>query len=386
MKPRLIFTVTNDLNYDQRMMRICGTMTNAGYDVLLIGRQRSNSQALQVQNFEQKRLHCFFDRGKLFYIEYNLRLLILLSWMRFDLVCAIDLDTLLPAFIVARLRRKILVYDAHEYFSQVPELVNRPRTQRIWQCLEQWIIPQLSHCYTVGEGLAKVFKKKFGTPFQVVRNVPWAIQESSTNSTNEQPTTNPKILLYQGVLNDGRGLEQMIRTMTKIEGASLWLAGEGDLSATLRQLVHELKLEDKVRFLGYLRPTALKAITAKAYIGLNLLENKGLNYYYSLANKTFDYIQQEIPALHMRFPEYQSINAAYEIGVLVDDLKEVTLHSAVRRLLEDETYYQQLKANCRRAKKVYTWERESEKLTAFYAQICPLPTKEKQANSNDSAH
>ena len=76
----------------------------------------------------------------------------------------------------------------------------------------------------------------------------------------------------------------------------LWLVGEGDLSVKLRELVKSYKLDQKVKFKGYLKPTELPEITAKATIGLNLLENTSLNYYYSLANKAFDYIQAEIPA------------------------------------------------------------------------------------------
>ena len=164
----------------------------------------------------------------------------------------------------------------------------------------------------------------------------------------------------------------MIWVMPDIEGAELWLAGEGDLSNELRQLVRQLKLEEKVRFLGYLRPTELKEITAQSYIGLNLLENKGLNYFYSLANKTFDYIQQEIPGIHMAFPEYQNINQQFEIGILIEDLQKQNLLPALRRLLEDEAFYQQIKTNCAEAKLHFTWEKEAVKLQAFYQKIIPI--------------
>ncbi|RMG81268.1 MAG: glycosyltransferase, partial [Bacteroidetes bacterium] len=124
---RLLFTVTNDLTYDQRMIRICTTLSRAGYDVCLIGRRRRHSEPLRPGQypFRQKRLFCFFEKGKLFYLEYNFRLFCLLLISRFDLVCSIDLDTILPGFLVAGLRRKIQVYDAHEYFTELPEVVHR---------------------------------------------------------------------------------------------------------------------------------------------------------------------------------------------------------------------------------------------------------------------
>ncbi|MEM9824617.1 MAG: glycosyltransferase, partial [Bacteroidota bacterium] len=102
-----------------------------------------------------------------------------------------------------------------------------------------------------------------------------------------------------------------------------------------------------------------------------LLENKGLNYYYSLANKTFDYIQQEIPAIHMAFPEYQSINQEFEVALLIENLEEEHLFGAIQQLLEDESLYHTLKTNCRLAKQQYTWEREALKLKTFYQKLCP---------------
>jgi Glycosyltransferase len=354
------------------MQRICGSLAEFGYEVVLVGRLRSFSKDLVEQNFQQRRLKCFFDKGKLFYLEYNLRLFFLLLFSRFDVICAIDMDTLLPAYLVSILRRKKIVYDAHEYFSQTPEVVRRPRVRKVWEFLERTIIPKLAYCYTVGEGLAGIFSEKYQTPFAVIRNVPFALPKATNVQKKTIASDQTKVILYQGVLNEGRGLAEMIQVMPDLVGAELWLAGEGDLSDELRKLVQQLELDNKVRFLGYLRPSELKQITAQSYIGLNLLENKGLNYFYSLANKTFDYIQQEIPAIHMAFPEYHNINEHFEIGILIDDLQKQNLLPAVRRLLEEDVFYQQLKANCALAKLHFTWEKEAQKLKAFYQKIVPI--------------
>ena len=103
---KIFFTVTNDLTYDQRMIRICSSLANAGYQVCLVGRQRPHSKALRQQPFEQKRLKCFFERGKFFYLEYNIRLFFFLMFQRFDAICSIDLDTILPGFYVSKIKRK----------------------------------------------------------------------------------------------------------------------------------------------------------------------------------------------------------------------------------------------------------------------------------------
>ena len=68
---RIVFAVTNDLNNDRRMHRICGSLQNAGYHVVLVGRKLKTSKQIAPKSFGQLRLNCLFNKGKLFYLEYN---------------------------------------------------------------------------------------------------------------------------------------------------------------------------------------------------------------------------------------------------------------------------------------------------------------------------
>jgi len=366
--PKIIFTVTNDLSYDQRMIRICSTLANNGYEVLLVGRTKPNAIPLKTQPFQQHRFNLWFNQGKLFYLAYNIRLFFFLLFNRFDIMGSIDLDTLLPCYFAAKIKGKPIVFDAHEYFTEVPEVVNRPLTKAIWTFLGNWLIPKVDAAYTVSASLQDLFTKKYGIPFGLVRNISDR-KNMPLVDKNALPIPTKPVLLYQGVLNEGRGLEALIHAMQAIEDAELWLAGEGDLSVSLRQLTTKLKLENRVIFLGYLVPEQLKKVTAQATIGLNLLENRGLSYYYSLANKTFDYIHAGLPAIHVAFPEYCIINEQLPIGVLVPDLKTTTLVAAIQELLTDQNLYQQLKDNCEVAKSVYNWEQEALQLIQVYKSI-----------------
>ncbi|MEM6967311.1 MAG: glycosyltransferase, partial [Bacteroidota bacterium] len=154
-----------------------------------------------------------------------------------------------------------------------------------------------------------------------------------------------------------------------IENAELWLAGEGDLSQFLREKTKHLQIEDRVKFLGYLLPEELQKITPQATIGINLLKNTSLNYYYSLANKTFDYVQAGIPAIHMNFPEYHQLMEEFEVGILVENLEKATLVNAVNELLQNKVLYRRLRENCQQAKKKWNWQNEAKKLISFYAKV-----------------
>jgi glycosyltransferase involved in cell wall biosynthesis len=362
---KIYFTVTNDLTYDQRMIRICTSLSNVGYDVWLIGRNRPNSEPLNKQVFQQKRLNCFFERGKFFYLEYNIRLFFFLLFNRFDAVCSIDLDTILAGYYSSFMKRKICIYDAHEYFTEVPEVVQRPKTKRIWEWVANHTIPKLKYAYTVCQSLQNVFQEQYNTPFEVILNVPFQQPKLS----KPLPFEAPFILLYQGVLNDGRGLEEMIVALQQLPKVEFWMAGEGDRSQELRSLVQELNLEKQVKFLGYVQPHELTEITKKAHLGVNLLQNKGLNYYYSLANKFFDYIQAQKPSLNMNFPEYATIIKEHPVGLLLEDLAPETIVSSIQKIIDHPEVYDNLQNNCLAAREIFVWEKEALKLEAFYEQV-----------------
>ena len=384
---RIIFTVTNDLSYDQRMQKICRSLSRAGYAVELVGRQRDFSIPLAPEPFKQTRLQCIFNKGKLFYIEYNIRLLIYLTFAQFDCACAIDLDTIAPVYIIVKLKGAKLVYDAHEYFTEVPEVVRRPKVQKVWQKVEKIFVPLFDATYTVSEGLAELFQQKYHKHFDVIMNVPVLVEAhpervSPTLSgllPNKDETLAANLplrgtegsrlfILYQGALNEGRGLEHLITAMQQID-CHLKLAGEGDLSEQLRQQVKDLQLENKITFLGYVPPKELRKITAEATIGINLVENKGLSYYYSLSNKFFDYTHASVPQVCTGFPEYEKLNKKYNVALLVTDCSTLQIIEALNRLLKDDNLYRELQKNCEVCTRELNWQREEIKLLAIYDRL-----------------
>lgn len=360
MKKKLIFLVTNDLSYDQRMNRICTALANHGYDVELVGRMRQNSIPLSNLEFKQTRLSLLFDKGKLFYIEINLRFFLYLLFQKFDAVCAIDLDTIACASLAASAKNKQLVYDAHEYFTEVPEVIGRPVVQKVWLWIEKTFVPRATLRYTVSQNLAALFEKKYLLQFHLIRNFP--ILKSSGNKAS---LTISKELIYQGALNEGRGLENLIEAMKSLD-AHLTIAGDGDLAEKLKSQVSKDGLEEKISFLGYVKPDELRELTSTAYIGLNLLENKGLSYYYSLANKFTDYIHAGLPQVCIAFPEYKTINEQYNVALLIETLSKEAIKTAIERLLNDHNLYAALQKNCEVCALDLNWQKEEKKLLELY--------------------
>ncbi len=362
MSKRIIFTVTNDLVYDQRMQRICSTLQLRDFSVELVGRNVENSRPVSKQVFDQTRLTCFFNKGFLFYAEFNIRLFFFLLLNKFDIVCGCDLDTLPAAVLAAKLKRKKVVYDAHEYFPESPELIGKPFKQSVWYFIEKLLVPKVDALYTVTNSIAHIFKKKYHVDCKLVRNLPIKNNSQISNLKSQ-------ILLYQGAVNIGRGLNEMLLAMLKIENAEFHIVGDGDETEHVKNSIKELKLENKVRLLGKKTPDELKQLTQQAYIGINLLENRGLSYYYSLGNKTFDYIQAGIPQVMIGFPEYIELNKKYNIGVIVEELTIDNICIAIKKLVSDKDMYQQLQQNCLAARESLCWENEEQNLISIYEKL-----------------
>jgi len=343
------------------MIRICTSLAQAGYEVTLVGRQKNDSIALILQPFRQHRLFCFFEKGKLFYIEYNLRLFFYLLFKKTHAICAIDLDTIFPVYLVSKWRNITRIYDAHELFCEMKEILTRPGIYKIWKWIEQRTVPHFNHGYTVNKLIADEFDKMYGRRYEVIRSI------ALYNELNQQ-LPREKFVLYQGAVNEGRSFETLLPAMQMVN-AQLIICGDGNFMEQARKIVRGLSLENKVIFKGMLTPENLRNITNRAYIGITLFEKEALSNYYSLANRFFDYIHSAVPQIAVNYPVYREINNLREIAVLLDDLDPITIASAINRLLDDEPYWQTLHNNCRLAALELNWQMEEKKLIAFYKNI-----------------
>jgi len=364
--PHIIFTVTNDLTYDRRMDRICSTLVANGFKVSLVGRKLKNSTTLRSTSYSGVRLKCWFNHGFLFYAEYNLRLFSWLLFKSYDVVCACDLDTALPVRWISKLRKKKSVLDAHEYFSEVPEITSRPRVKAVWEWIGKITIPGFQLRYTVGEKLAELMSERYAVPFHIIRNI------APIESLRFQPVDilqREKIIFYQGALNIGRGLELLLEAMKQLPDWKLWLAGEGDIFNQLKDYAIQNKLEDRLLFLGWVQPEDLAGLMAKAKIGINLRDKGSLNDYYSLPNKFFDALNAGLPSINMKYPEYERINNRYHCALLLDELAVDKIVESVHQIDLNPNLLVDLARGCILAAKDLTWEKEAEKLIHLYKSL-----------------
>jgi glycosyltransferase involved in cell wall biosynthesis len=356
---KITVSVTNDLATDQRVHKVCTALMQNGYDVKLLGRRLRTSPPLN-RPYRLYRMRLLFRRSFWFYVEYNIRLFFYLLADRTDIYLSNDTDTLPANFLASRIRRKPLVFDAHELFPEVPEVTGRKFVKAVWTKIEDWIFPRLKRTYTVSQSIADSYNQKYGMNMQVVRNIPLAGRQAGTSVPQVLPidAKGKKVLLYQGAVNVGRGIEQLIDTMPCLDEFVFYVVGDGDVLDEMKERVKRLGLNDRVFFTGRVPFEQLPAYTACADIGINLLENKGLSYYYSLPNRIFDYIRAEIPVLASDFPEIRRIVAHYDVGSLIDRYDPPFLAETIRKMAVQPKN----EAGFALANAELTWENESQVL------------------------
>jgi glycosyltransferase involved in cell wall biosynthesis len=357
----ICFTVTNDLVHDQRMIRICGSLAEAGYQVTLVGRQLKGSAQLAQTPYHQHRIRCAFHKGFLFYAEFNLRLFCWLLAQKTDIICAIDLDTILPCYFLSRVKKIPRVFDAHELFCEMKEVARRPLVKWVWTAIEKYCVPRFENGYTVSSMIAEHYHKAYGVSYSVVRNMPLDQQHHLLSNRG-------RFILYQGAVNEGRCFEQLIPAMKWVQ-MPLHIYGDGNFVEQVRKLIRTNGLEDRVFLKGKLLPVDLPPLTRTAFIGISLFDGSVMHNRYSLANRFFDFILAGVPQICSNFQAYRELNDQYGVALMVDEHSSVNIASSLNKLIENEFLHSKMVENCLVAARVLNWQKEVGSLLDCYKKL-----------------
>jgi glycosyltransferase involved in cell wall biosynthesis len=371
-KPRAIVSVTNDLYTDNRVNKICLFLVDQGYQVTLVGRLRSDSKTLHERPYRTKRFRLRWEKGPMFYAAYNFRLFWHLLTHRATLLVSNDLDTLLANYAASRFKPLTrLVYDSHEYFTEVPELQDRPKVKRTWEAIENWIFPKLQTVYTVNESIAELYREKYKKEIRVVRNVSpkWSALNSLSKSELDIPENKFLIILQGAGINIHRGAEEAVEAMKTVEDAVLLIVGDGDVIDSLKKYVNDYGLQNKVIFYGKRPYSEMMNFTQHADVGLTLDKPTNLNYRFSLPNKVFDYIHAGTPVICTDLVEVARIVRKHNVGSVINELTPESLADRINYFIQHQDDLAELKQNCQRAAEVENWEQETKVLEDIYPRV-----------------
>lgn len=367
----VIFAVTNCICHDQRIFRMAYTLEQLGCLVTVAGRHKGECCSSTQLPFQTIRFRMIVRKGFPFYAFFNIRLLFLLLVRSYDIVVSNDLDTLPACFLASRLRKKILVYDSHEYFTGVPELRDRKFARETWKFFEKRIFPFLKYVITVSDSISDLYFAEYGVRPLVVRNVPLKIGDISAFSRDETGISRSDFLLIlQGTgINEGRGGEELISAIGLVEKVSLIVAGSGDAVNRMKSIAAGMERGNRIKFVPPVSRQILLKYTLMADAGISLDKDTDINYRFSLPNKIFDYIAAGIPVISSDLPEVSRIIRGYDCGVIVSSVSPEKIAAAVSELAEDPELHARLRNNALKASDDLNWEKESEKVKIFYEKV-----------------
>lgn len=348
------------------MHRCLRTLSEAGYRCLLLGRERPGSKPLDpALPFAQERHRLRASSGKHFYWQLNRAHYRRLKSLRPRAILVVDLDTMWSGARAAARLGVPWVYDAHELFTDTPEVDHRPLIKRAWRWLAERYVARAAARYTVGEHIAREHATRYGCAFGVVRNYP----EARPSRGHAGERAGRFTVIYQGALNAGRGLEQLIEAVAQRDDFDVWIVGTGDLDGELRSRV-PLSARSRVTFWGERTPAELAAVTRRAHLGYALMEDRGLNYRLSLSNKSVDYVHAGLPSLQMDWPEYRRIHEAYGCYLLVQTLSVGSLLQAIESARAAHRY-EFMEVGCRAAAADLTWASQAPELLRIWRSVLP---------------
>ncbi|HAB89844.1 MAG TPA: hypothetical protein DCF84_04850 [Bacteroidetes bacterium] len=371
-KPTCCIAITNNYRYDQRVQKVARYLASLGYHITIIGR---NFPVLSLEDINSIHpdlhdsvsidlLSLKYSRGWRFYLEFNWKLWRLLRKQKYDVYLANDLDTILGVYHGSTHHAK-RIFDAHEWFEEVDELQTKPFVRWVWKTIANQYIPKFTHCYTVNQWLADTFSTAYSKDFTVVRNIPVSRNLKDALPQAIQEALPKDFILYQGVINSGRGLDNVISAWTK-DLPPLVIAGYGDEVDQLKTLAHQQGKSDQILWLGRITPSLLPSITKKALLGLHLLDTASKNYRYSLANKCFEYMHAGLPMLTVETPIHEMLYEKAPYFLMLDDLQPQHIAQGIHHCLSAESQ-QVMRQAAYKAKENFTWANECQHLETMYA-------------------
>jgi len=304
-----------------------------------------------------------------FYLNF---LRILLSELRktnSSIYIAEDIYTLPVVTFIAKLRKAKLYYNSREFYAFLGGLRNRKTLQNTIRWIEKYFIQKVDQVLVTGDGDAQFLQEYYGISNTIViRNLP--LEQIPNNKVDLKSKLkipeNNLILLYQGVILEGRGFKPILNALAEIENFHLITLGSGVFQNEYEKLAEELKISDRVHFLGTFEQHELINYTTAADIGLALIENISKSYYYALPNKLFEYIMADVPVLCSNLPQMKKVVEEYKVGEVVDIEKDRELITRLKNLIMNRDLLFEYKQNCKPASSILNWQKEYEKVKYLF--------------------
>ncbi len=367
MKNKAVITFLGNALFDTRAMNLYNSLAQKGMEVSIISFDFLDSDF--TNSDENISIYKLNKRGNSFwfYLKFISILFSKLAFKKYDYYFAEDVFTLPVVQFWSRFFGGKLIYDSRELYPFLAGLRKKSLNQKIIAAVEKRYIYRTAQVLVTGkmdgEFLADFYKIK---NILLLRNLPAMQNDLKAVNLREKFSIdeNSVILVYQGVLLEGRGIKLAIESIKDLSNFHLVIFGDGVFRTEFEKFSVRLGLEKRVHFAGRITQTELLNFTAGADLGLSLIENLSKSYYYALPNKLFEYIMAGVPVIVSDLPQMKSVVDTYDVGFTVDDWQPETLKKMLRQIEDDKSLLLQKSANALKAKNELHWDAEFENISA----------------------
>ena len=360
-KKKVLITFLGNINYDTRCKNLYDTFTTNGCEVEFLGFDWITKGFAE----EQGNISIFkLKKGFLslsFYLKFIWHIKLKLLKTKASIIFAEDIYTLPFVVIFGKLKRAKIYYDSRELFGFLAGLKEKKLKQLFWKWTEKIFIKKADYVMVTGAMDGDFLEKEYGVKnIILLRNLPRYYKPTLKLDLHShlQIHKAKKIIIYQGVLLKGRGIEKVFEVLKDIPEYVFAIAGGGEYEVYYKKLAQEMKIIEQVYFLGKLTQEELPKVTASADVGVSLIENLSTSYYYALPNKLFEYIMAEVPVIVSNLPQMKEVVEKYDVGFAIDIENQADLKSALKKLTEDTSLNESKKQNCHIASQELNWEKE----------------------------
>ena len=259
-----------------------------------------------------------------------------------------------------------LIYDAHELETEVNGA--RGLKKRIGKILEAIYMPFVDELIVVSRLIGEWYKNKYKLPnATVIRNVPHFYPYSTKPNIIREMfgiTAGQLIFIYQGILTKSRGVHIIIDAFLNVKPEQhIVFLGMGDMAEEIKAIAAK---HLNVHFIPAVPPAEIRNYTASADVGIALIQNSCLSYYYCSPNKVFEYLMHGIPQIISDFPEMAETIDGGACGWLISPEKE-NLVSLLQQL--NRASVAEKTASVLQKRRGIGWEMEEAGLVHVYSRI-----------------
>jgi glycosyltransferase involved in cell wall biosynthesis len=376
-----LMLLTNAYDPDPRVRQEALSLVRTGCRVRILAWDRDLKAPASecMEGIEVERVHLSSTHGRgttqiLFYAWLYLKIL-WRGWKTpFDVVHCHDLDTLPVGFLLGKVKRKPIVYDAHESFTDmlqgsVPHVVRRGLAR-----LENVLIRRIDLLITVGEKLRRHFEERGARHSVTVGN--WKRLEDYARTPQQNielrqhlgiPDDAMAVTCITQLLND-RKIEELLDAVEASPNVYAIVGGKGVLEGYVRQRAAK---NPRIIYTGFVTPDDIPAYTCAADVVYYGFDPENPNARYSAPNKLYEALAAGRPLITGDFGEIADVVRKADCGIVLDHYSAASVGEALRQLL-DTRWRTMLAENARYyGRTAMNWKTGQEILFREYSTLLP---------------